>query len=198
VLGSLDTTSGLGREAGRIEVVLMKLKVYKINDIRPAHYNPRKDLTPEDPEWRKIEKSITEFGYVEPLVINTVTGNLISGHQRLKVMKAKGVKTIPVIEVEISDKDGISTDRREKALNIALNKISGEWDYPALKEILIEELDLGDLDIEITGFDQDELTALINSFKIDEEIEEGGSQEPKMIEVVCPECGHKFETVIEL
>lgn len=98
---------------------------------------------------------------VEPLVWNKRTGNLVGGHQRLKILKEMGVKGI---EVSVVDLD----DVKEKALNLALNKISGEWDFPMLKDLL-QELDTGEMDMEITGFDTKEIEDLMTQFHQPEE-----------------------------
>jgi len=137
----------------------MNIKTVALTEINPAAYNPRKDLQPGDAEYEKLKRSIQEFDVVEPLVWNERTGNLVGGHQRLKVLKELGFAEV---EVSVVDMD----DAREKALNIALNKISGEWDFPALKDLL-EELD-GMIDLELTGFDIDEIESLTDKFDIDE------------------------------
>ena len=65
----------------------MKIVKKKIEDLRPASYNPRKDLKPGDKEYEKLKRSITEFGYVEPVIWNERTGTVVGGHQRLKKRK---------------------------------------------------------------------------------------------------------------
>ncbi len=134
----------------------MDIKTLCIDEINPAVYNPRKDLKPGDPEYEKLRKSITEFDMVEPLVWNKQTGNLVSGHQRLKILKELRIDKVEVSVVDL-------TEVKEKALNLALNKISGEWDFPMLKDLL-EELDTGDFDVEITGFDLKEIEDLMTQF----------------------------------
>jgi len=129
-----------------------------ISQINPAVYNPRKDLQPGDPEYEKLKKSVLEFDMVEPLVWNKQTGNLVGGHQRLKVLQELGVENVEVSVVDLSPV-------REKALNIALNKIQGAWDFPKLKDLL-EELDSGEFDIEITGFDPSEIEELMTQFHV--------------------------------
>ena len=89
-----------------------------IDSIKSSAYNPRKDLKPGDPEYETIKKSIDEFGFVEPLIWNRKTGNLVGGHQRFKILQERGDKLITVSVVELDT-------TKEKALNIALNKISG-------------------------------------------------------------------------
>lgn len=135
----------------------MEMKKYYINDLIPATYNPRKQLTPEDKEYQKIKKSIQEFGYVEPIIINK-DKTIIGGHQRLNVLRDLGYTDIDVIEIDI-DKT------KEKALNVALNKISGEWDIDKLG-LLLNELKTDNFDLDITGFDADELDGIL--FNVDE------------------------------
>lgn len=129
----------------------MELCKIKIDDINPAKYNPRKDLQPDDPEFEKIMQSIQEFGYVEPVVINRRTGNLVGGHQRCKVLRQLGYTEIEYIEVDLDEK-------QEKILNVALNRIKGRWDTEKLVALLTEIQELGK--IEMTGFEPWELEAL--------------------------------------
>ncbi|MEM8495607.1 MAG: ParB N-terminal domain-containing protein [Planctomycetota bacterium] len=79
----------------------MKTKTLSIDEINPAPYNPRKDLKPGDPEYEKLSRSIETFGCVEPLVWNQRTGNLVGGHQRYKILKARGDREIVVVVVDL-------------------------------------------------------------------------------------------------
>ena len=81
----------------------MQIQKISINKINPAPYNPRKDLKPGDIEYEKIKKSIVEFDLVEPLVWNKQTGNLVAGHQRLKILKDQGITEIEVSIVDLSE-----------------------------------------------------------------------------------------------
>ena len=145
------------------------MNIQKINilKLKPSEYNPRKDLKPEDEEYIKIKNSILEFGYVAPVIINADM-TVIGGHQRLKVLKELGYEEIQCIVVDL-DKN------KEKALNLALNKISGEWDNDKLEAILAE-LKETDIDINITGFSNDEvddiLKDIIGSNEDDFDLEE--------------------------
>lgn len=130
----------------------MQIEKKKVTDLIPADYNPRKDLKPGDKEYEKLKRSITEFGYVDPLIWNKRTGRLVGGHQRLKVLEDMGKTQVDVVVVDLDEE-------KEKALNIALNKISGEWDKDKLA-ILITDLQGSDLDVSLTGFDQEELDDL--------------------------------------
>lgn len=163
----------------------MQIEAVEINKINAAAYNPRKDLRPGDPEYEKLKRSIQEFDIVEPLVWNERTGNLVSGHQRLKILEDLGYTEA---EVSVVDMD----EQKEKALNIALNKIQGDWDLPSLKDLL-EGLDTGDFDMEITGFDDKELESLMGQFNpidIDEEADPNKEEAQTMH---CPKCGFEFE-----
>jgi len=130
----------------------MNVQKFKIADIKPAPYNPRKTLKPGDDEWEALSRSLERFGLVEPLIINSKTGLLVSGHQRLNVLKSKGETEVEAVVVDL-DED------REKLLNIALNKIEGDWDYEKLKALFEE---ISDEDIAFTGFSEDELTNLFD------------------------------------
>lgn len=99
----------------------MEIRKVPISLLNAAPYNPRKDLQPGDPEYQKIARSIEKYGCVEPIIWNEKTGNVIGGHQRLKVLAATGAVEVDVSVVQLSLED-------EKALNLALNKISGQWD----------------------------------------------------------------------
>ena len=157
----------------------MKVERVPIDKINPAKYNPRKDLQPGDPEYEKLKKSIAEFDLVEPLIMNKRGNVLVGGHQRLKILQELGHTEVEVSIVDLPPE-------KEKALNLALNKISGEWDMPMLKDVL-EELDTGEFDIEITGFDMSEVEDLMTQFHLPK-VEE--QKEPQLkgecfIEIYC-------------
>jgi len=126
----------------------MKIDTIKIGRINAAPYNPRIDLKPSDPEYQAIARSLDDFGLVEPLVWNKRTGHLVGGHQRFKILKAKGNKalTVSIVDLPIAE---------ERILNVTLNKASGRWSYPTLKELLTKIADGGDATR--TGFTADEI-----------------------------------------
>lgn len=140
----------------------MKIEKKHIDDLRPAEYNPRIELQTDDEEYQSLKRSIEEFGLVDPIIYNEQTGNVVGGHQRLKVAKDLGYTEFDVSVVSMSEE-------KEKALNIALNKISGKWDDEKLKELL-SELDSNEL--MLTGFNEDEIDSLMNDINIDEFFEE--------------------------
>lgn len=129
----------------------MKIITLPVSDLHPADYNPRKDLAPGDKQYEKLARSIETFGYVEPIVWNRTTGNIVGGHQRLKVLVQKGYTEVQVVEVELNEQE-------ERILNVSLNKISGRWDNEKLTAILDELKEQGEMSL--TGFDDWELDAL--------------------------------------
>lgn len=141
----------------------LKIEKRNLSDLKPAEYNPRKALTPDDAEYQKIKRSLDKFGYADPIIINK-DGTIIGGHQRYNVLKDLGYTEVDVNVLDLNKDD-------EKALNIALNKITGEWDNLKLRDLLVE-LDLGDYDISVTGFDNQELDELIELTEFEPEATE--------------------------
>lgn len=139
-----------------------ELKVIPVKDLKPAEYNPRKKLKPGDKEYEKIKNSIQEFGFADPLVVNKDM-TVIGGHQRLTVAKELGYTEVPCAVVDV-DKT------REKALNIALNKITGAWDEKMLADLL-QDIQNSELDVMVTGFEPPEMEQLFNKVA-DKEVEE--------------------------
>ena len=131
-----------------------ELKVLPVSVLKPAEYNPRKKLKPGDKEYKKIKASIEEFGFADPLVINSDM-TIIGGHQRLTVAQDLGYTEVPCAVVDV-DKD------REKALNIALNKITGQWDEEMLANLL-KDLDTVKFNTDLTGFDRSEIEDLFSN-----------------------------------
>lgn len=130
----------------------MNIQTIEISKLQPAEYNPRKELKAGDAEYEKLKRSLEEFGYVEPVIWNKTTGNVVGGHQRLKVLCAMGYDEVECVVVELDD-------QKEKALNIALNKISGDWDKNKLA-LLITDLNDSSFDVSLTGFDLGEIDNL--------------------------------------
>lgn len=134
----------------------MNIQKKRVEELKPAPYNPRVSLKPGMPAYDRLARSLQEFELVQPIVWNEQTGHVVSGHQRLQVLKDQSIEEIEVVVVSL-------TLEREKALNIALNNslIAGEWD-PAKLVDLVEELDaLPDFDATLTGFDPAELRDLV-------------------------------------
>jgi DNA modification methylase len=132
-------------------MIIQKIPVTKI---KPAKYNPRKDLKPGDPAYEKLKRSMTEFGYVEPIIWNEETGNIVGGHQRYKILLEAGHTEVECVVVKLSAD-------KEKALNLALNKVTGDWEIEALADLL-HELNEQDFDLSLTGFDAAEIEDLFS------------------------------------
>ena len=130
-------------------MLIQKVSADRLN---PAAYNPRRDLKPGDKDYEKLKRSIEEFGFVEPVVWNGATGNVVGGHQRLKVLLDMGETEIDCVVVDLEPE-------KEKALNLALNRIQGDWDEAKLAKV-IAELDASAFDVSFTGFDAEEIDAL--------------------------------------
>jgi hypothetical protein len=123
----------------------MEIVDKKIIDLVESEYNPR-EIT--DGEFKKLQDSIKEFGFVEPVVINK-QDQIIGGHMRVRAAKALGFKEVPCAIVDIEGD-------RAKILNLALNRISGRWDTNKLGEV-ITNLSNSDFDISLSGFEDWEL-----------------------------------------
>ena len=154
----------------------MEIVKVDINELISPEYNPRQ-IT--DDEMEKLKNSINEFGYIDPIIVNRVNNHIVGGNQRYEALKSLGYTDVDVIFIDEPDLN------REKALNIALNKISGEWDFVKLADI-IDDLELNDFDISLTGFDEPEL----EDFGIEDptdhesvEIVEDDYEEPDDLEV---------------
>lgn len=144
----------------------MRIERKRIADMNRAAYNPRVQLRPGDEEYEKLARSIEQFGLVVPVIWNERTNNVVGGHQRLTVIENRGEDEADVSVVDLDD-------LKEKELNVALNKIGGDWDDAKLVTILTE---LGDRATE-TGFSLPEIEALENDLNglidntfIDEEL----------------------------
>ena len=132
----------------------MQWQTLSLDALRPAEYNPRKKLKSGDKEYEKIKNSILEFGYVEPIIVN-FDMTVIGGHQRLTVMKDLGYTEAQCVVLHIED------DKKVKALNIALNKITGAWNEQLLADLLVD-LQSVDFNIALTGFEAPEVEQLFS------------------------------------
>ena len=134
----------------------MNIVKIKLADYKPAPYNPRLDLQPGDPEFKKIENSIEEFGWMGLPVVNKQTKHYVSGHQRIKVAELKGITEMEVIVVDFSLE-------KEKLANLAINRIGeNNWDREKLAALLDELSKIPDFDIGLTGFDTPEISRILD------------------------------------
>lgn len=132
----------------------MRWKTLSLDALKPASYNPRKKLKPGDKEYEKIKASIQEFGYVEPIIVN-FDMTVIGGHQRLTVLRDLGYTEAQCVVLHIEDENKV------KALNIALNKITGAWNEQLLADLLVD-LQSVDFNIDLTGFEPPEVQQLFS------------------------------------
>jgi len=123
-----------------------------IGDLNPAAYNPRRMPAGE---LEKLKRSIQRFGMVEPIVARK-DGTIVGGHQRYEAARQLGIESVPTVFVDVSDDEA-------KLLNLALNKISGEWDTMRLASLLSELRTLPTTELELSGFLKDETTAIIRA-----------------------------------
>lgn len=189
----------------------MEIEKIKITDIKPAEYNPR---TISSEELQKLTNSINEFGLVDPIIINLKNNKIIGGHQRYEVLLNQHMLDNDFLAelnlIRMGDIGWIFTETdlhiesedHEKALNLALNKISGEWDFEKLGEIL-DELTINDFNIELTGFDGLDTNMLTSEFDNISSNEEETDTEiiDDFDEVIiddfegqhkCPKCGFEW------
>lgn len=184
----------------------------KITDIVPARYNPRK-ISNED--YNKLSNSISNYGLVDPIIINLNNNHIIGGHQRYDVLMDEYMAgeydyqelllikrgdigwVFPDEELKVKDLN------HEKTLNITLNKVQGEWDLEKLEE-LFQDISTEGHPIELTGFDTGEIKELFKDIDLssfddglddslnDEESTKELSNSRNRKEITCPNCGHVF------
>ncbi len=174
----------MGKQTANIDalqkVAAIRIDRKRLDDLNPAEYNPRKRLQPGDEEYEKLKRSIDTFTYVDPIIINA-DGTVIGGHQRLFVLRDLGYTEADVSVVDLSKAD-------EKALNIALNKIGGEWDDEKLSA-LFADLNAEDYDLTLTGFAEEEYNGIISA------LTEGLQAEEKSDPDEVPEVNEHKEPV---
>ncbi|HEM3968742.1 TPA: DNA modification methylase [Streptococcus suis] len=132
----------------------MEIREIRLSELHPASYNPRKKLKKGDKEYEKIKQSLLKFGYVDPIIVNKDL-TVIGGHQRLTVLKDLDYETAKCVIVDLSKED-------EKALNIALNKITGQWDDQLLADLLLD-LQESDFNLDLTGFEPPEIDDILSN-----------------------------------
>lgn len=154
----------------------IEISYEKISSLKPAKYNPRQ----MDPETEKnLSKSIRQFGITDPLIVNK-DGTIIGGHQRFSVAKKIGIKEIPIVRLNLDKK-------KEKILNLALNKIQGDFDYQKISKYF-QEINGKAGEIALTGFSDEEWDSIMVKIEktkkeVMEKIEKDGSSVSKAFEV---------------
>ena len=163
----------------------MQIKKVPIKDLVSPDWNPRQ-IT--DEELEKLKKSIKEFGYIDPIIVNEYNNHIVGGNQRYLALKQLGYEEVDVIFINEPN------IMKEKAMNIALNKISGEWDQDKL-DVVLEEIQLSNIDITLTGFDEIEFTNLSEDEDYiipDDEPEYDESIADDIETILCPRCGYEI------
>lgn len=167
----------------------LRVERRKLSELKSPPWNPR---FISDYQLAALRASIEKWGYVDPIVVNEATGNVVGGNQRLKAMKALGYEEADVVVI------AVPAGAEEKALNIALNKIGGDFEETKLAEIM-EELMRGPPDlVGLTGFTQEEVHDLLNLEMPDfkpppmERDDQGARLDADTIDVTCPKCRHPF------
>jgi len=146
----------------------MEIKTVKISELRPHPKNPR---VHPDSAIDKLVRSIKEYGWTNPILVSA-DGYVIAGHARLKAAEKAGISEVPVIYLPLEG-------AKAEAYLITDNRLQDEtdWDLPKLKDLL-QELDTGEFDLELTGFDMDEIEDLMTQFHVPGEIIEDEVPEP--------------------
>ena len=124
-----------------------------IDDLRPDPANPRRI---GDEELESLTRAIREFGFVDPIIARKEDKTVIGGHQRLVAARRLGLKTVPVVYVDLSQEQA-------RLLNLSLNKISGSWDQELLARLLADLEQSPDVDLTLSGFGEDEIKKLLKS-----------------------------------
>jgi DNA modification methylase len=131
----------------------IQIEQLPIGDLRPDPANPRRI---SDQELETLTRSIREFGLIDPIIARREDKMVIGGHQRLLAARKLGYKTVPVVLTDL-------TVEQAHLLNIALNKISGSFDQELLARLLKELQEVPDIDLSLSGFEDDELKKLLKS-----------------------------------
>lgn len=158
-----------------------KTEVVDVERLRWHDRNPR--VHPES-LLAKLARSITEFGWTNPIIVAKDGKTILAGHARVIVAKRMGISHVPVVKTDL---EGDKAD----AYMLADNRIheDSEWDRSLLKDVFLD-LDHGGFDLELTGFNLNEVEELMTAAPPPEGAGWQGTGTPS--EVCCPECGHKW------
>ena len=153
----------------------MEIKTVSIKKLKSHPKNPR--LHP-DSALERLTKSIEEFGWTNPVLVSK-DGYILAGHARVKAAEKAGLKEVPVIYLDLEGE-------KAEAYMIADNRLQEltDWDYPLLKDLL-ESLDTGIIDMEVTGFDLGEIEDLMTQFHVPGEGLTDDDAVPEEVETVC-------------
>src|SRR5664280_2985074 len=118
-----------------------------IDELRPDPANPRRI---GDDELDALERSLRQFGFVQPVLARREDQTVIGGHQRLVAARRLGLATVPVTWLDVSAEQA-------RLLGLALNKISGSWDEQLLARLVTDLQATPDIDLTLSGFGEDEI-----------------------------------------
>lgn len=154
----------------------LQIEYAEPSKLKPFGGNPRQI---NEAGLEKLQRSVEEFGFINPIIAQRGTNMVIAGHQRLKAAQAAGLAEVPVVWLDVDDVTA-------KAYNIADNRIAeeSEWDFGPLADLLAE-LDNGAFDLSLTGFDEDEIERMMN-WTPEGDIEEDEVPEPPEEPVTKP------------
>jgi len=160
----------------------MKIELVSLDSLVPFVNNPRKSLNVD-----KVASSIKEFGFQQPIVINK-DKTILAGHTRYYASKKLELKQVPCVIAELDD-------IRQKAYRIADNRVAedNKWDFPTLN-LEIEALQENNFNIDILGFEIDELKKFMNN---PENFEPNSKDDQSNLDTetegVCSKCGQELE-----
>src|SRR5450759_3038792 len=141
---------------------LLAIEQVPIDQLRPDPANPRR--ISED-ELDSLERSLRQFGFVQPVLARKADGTVIGGHQRLVAARRLGLATVPVTYLDLSIEQA-------RLLNLALNKIGGSFDEQLLARLLADLQASPDIDLSLSGFGEDEIKDLLRSLEVREKREQ--------------------------
>ena len=139
--------------------IAIRIEHLPIDDLVPDPANPRRI---SEAELDSLTRGIRGFGFVDPVIARREDMVVIGGHQRLLAARRIGMKNVPTVLLDISVKQA-------RSLNLALNRISGEWDEELLGRVLANIRD--DADIALTGFAEDEIDKLLRNMESQDKAE---------------------------
>lgn len=186
----------------------------KLNELKKAGYNTG-EMIPS--EFLQLKSSINEFGDLEPIIFNVKTKVMIDGHHRYDALIEKGINKVYAVTrgdlglVFTQANIRIKDENQMKAMNVALRKIKGDWNFNNLESVLTD-LSVSGFDLELTGFNENEIEDILVDKKMpdfdskegtnrkDRENIDGEGDSSKFPEVdedidvdyCCPKCGYEW------
>jgi DNA modification methylase len=139
----------------------LSVELVRLDDLRPDPANPRR--ISED-ELDALERSLRQFGLVQPVLARREDRTVIGGHQRLVAARRLGLTSVPVTWLDV-------TVEQARVLGLALNKISGSWDEQLLARLLADLQAVPDVDLTLSGFGEDEIGDLLRKLEVREKRE---------------------------